>query len=801
LENNKIDISFENDWLVKNNSYNKNHEYLIETLLAQGNGYLVSRANIEEAETNKINYPGNYITGLFNKALHVIGDKKIERDEIVNLPNSWGFNFKIANSSWFDINRCEITEFERTLNIKNGVLKKSMVVKDKIGQLTRIESERFISFNDPNIFAQKYSIETLNYSGKIVLENGINGNIYNERDIKVKHLYISEKEGTNKNMYMIAETLKSNKSVIIMNHMDVYLDNEKQNVFYHFYDKERLIKGEFEFELKQNQKLIVEKTGYIECFDLLLNTRQTIVDSRERLKKMNSYNLIKKDSEKKWDETWSEIEIKLDAKTNLQPYINFYIYHLLITISHNTAAENTGFPSFSVQGERNYGLAGWEELFVSRFYNMHFPDISKKLIQYRCNRLQTAIKNASTYGLRGALFPWKSGIDGTEQSYREKYDPETDKWQEDLGYLQRHINLSISYNIIHYYQFTNDRGFFLDIGIKTVIEICRFWVDSLTFDRDKNRYDLKGVIGPDEFHTKYKTSYSPGINNNAYTNFMIVWLFNSILDIITKLDNNEKKKVMSDNSLTDQELKKWKDISMFMKIEISDDEIIEQFTGFFELTEIDWIEYRKKFPKLQNIDKILTAEGKSVNDFQIMKQADTLLPFYFLTPQEIREIMLNTGYLLEKDYLQHNFDFYFKRTVHTSLLSKPVHALIAKHIENPKLCYDLFSEALCEISNLEYKETTDSGINMGVAGALINVVYTAFAGIEFHLDHIKIKPMLPADWNSITFKIRYKGHLLFFDITKNKVYINCIKEGPQKIIIEYREDEHIVSEGKKIELK
>ena len=246
-----LDISFPDEWTVKNHSYNKENENLIENLFSQGNGYIVSRANIEVADIGKINYAGNYIVGLYNKALHLIGDKKIERDEIVNLPNWWQINFKIANNSWFDVNRSEITDFERTLYMNNGLLERSMIVKDKIGHITKIESKRIVSFKNPNICGLSFSIQPLNYSGTLKFENRINGDIYNERDLKVKHLYISEKGGTKDTMYMIAETLKSNKSVLIMPQINVILNNQQQNIFIQYFEKERQIFGEFEVELKE----------------------------------------------------------------------------------------------------------------------------------------------------------------------------------------------------------------------------------------------------------------------------------------------------------------------------------------------------------------------------------------------------------------------------------------------------------------------------------------------------------------------------------------------------------------------
>ncbi len=797
----EIDIEFEKNWLVKNRTYNKDTEYILETLLSIGNGYVVSRANMDETSSGNINYAGNYLIGLYNKALHSIQDKKIERDEIVNLPNWWYINFKIGTSSWFDINRTDFLEFERCLDLKNGVLHKHMVVKDKIGQITRIESKRIVNFKNPNIIAQQYTIEPVNYSATVKFNHKINGNIYNEKYLKTKHLYITEKEGVNNISHMIAETLRSNKSVIIMNKQDLFIDNKQYDTFIDYYHKEREILGEFEVGLKQNQSFKIEKIVYIKSYDLLLDPTSQIKEAKETIQKYHHFDQVLDECSEGWGEVWKKSGIEIEDEENSQTLINFYLYHLFITFSKNTPENVSGLPTYSVQGENNNGLTGWEEMFILPLLNMQHPDLSKKILDYRFNRLNNALKNASLYNKKGALFPWKSGINGDEQSFKEKYDPVNKKWVENPSYLQSHINISVAYNIIHYYKTTNDKEFILNIGLKTLVEICRFWQDSVSFDRNKNRYNLNNVLGPDEFHTKYANANKSGLNNNAYTNFMLTWLFKQVLNLINELNNENCAEILEGLNISTNDLEKWKDISMFMKIEISDDEIIEQFSGFFELKEIDWLAYRNKFPDLHNLEKFLSAEGKKVNDYQVVKQADALLPFYFLNPNEIRNIMLDTGYLLEKNFLDYNFDYYYKRTSHASLLSKPVHALISFHNNYIELCYELFKNTLPEVQEFQYEEIPVNGINMGVTGALLNVIFVAFAGLQFDKNHIYISPCLPKQWKKLTFKFNYYGATFRVSILGESVEFICIANtNKQEFILNLKNKEYLIETDKEIKV-
>jgi trehalose/maltose hydrolase-like predicted phosphorylase len=46
-----------------------------------------------------------------------------------------------------------------------------------------------------------------------------------------------------------------------------------------------------------------------------------------------------------------------------------------------------------------------------------------------------------------------------------------------------------------------------------------------------------------------------------------------------------------------------------LAVNINEDGIIEQFDGYFELKELDWVYYKKKYGNIYRLDRILKAEG------------------------------------------------------------------------------------------------------------------------------------------------------------------------------------------------
>ena len=57
-----------------------------------------------------------------------------------------------------------------------------------------------------------------------------------------------------------------------------------------------------------------------------------------------------------------------------------------------------------------------------------------------------------------------------------------------------------------------------------LIEIARFWSSIATYNRELDRYEILGVIGPDEYHDGVPGLRPAGLDNNTYTNVMAVWV-------------------------------------------------------------------------------------------------------------------------------------------------------------------------------------------------------------------------------------------------------------------------------------
>ncbi len=742
----------EDSWCLKYVDFNLQNELSRETILTIGNGFFASRGCFCEEKTSKNHYPGTYMAGVYNKLESEINDKKIFNEDLVNCPNWLFTNFKIDDGEWSNASNRKLLEIERKLDMKRGLLSSWAKIEDDKGRISVLESVRLISMDNKNTAAIEYSITPLNYSGKIYIKSGIDGNIINDgvpryRSLNQNHLTNTKTGKTDNILWLKSNTSESNIEINIA--ANIYANTTSD---YNVEEDQSGIYAIFSTDLKEKQEFIVYKNIiYTNSLD------KDKTDAVKQAKSLVDFNQIVKASITAWDKIWQKADINISGDRLTQKSIRLNIYHLFVSFSPHNVGTDTSIGARGLHGEAYRGHIFWDELFIAPFYNLNFPELTKTMLLYRYNRLDEAKKYAQEHNYKGAMFPWQSGSKGTEETQKIHLNPESGKWGADYSRTQRHVSLAIGYNIIRYYQATDDKDFIKLYGFEILSEICRFFVSACNYSASDFRYHTENMMGPDEFHEKNtKSGKNEGIKNNAYTNIMLAWLLRSTMNIYYK-----QYYIIKDNkNLPDEhELTKWKEISENLTLHINDEGIIEQFDGYFDLKELDWVGYKKKYGNISRLDRILKAEGKSPDDYKLSKQADTLMIFYNLTDKELNETIAGLGYQLPKDYETKNFYYYISRTSHGSSLSKIVHAYLANKWGIEDLSQKFFNEA---VQN-DYKDvqggTTAEGIHAGVMAASVMHVLNSYSGIDFRNTVLSIAPQMPNYWHRCSFSFKFRNIL------------------------------------------
>jgi len=754
-----------------------------ETLLTIGNGYFGTRGALEECLGGKINYPGTYIAGLYNRLTSKVGSREVENEDFVNIPNWLPIRFKIGDDEWIKINKVQILDIERKLNFTTGLLSKKVTIRDKTGKETRIYSKRFASMANPHLGGISYEISPLNYSGHITIESGLDGNIVNngvERygQLNQKHLK-PDKEGVDDNIsFLQVKTTQSDISIVMTAMVRTFLNDKEVKIeSYHFQEPGCVI-TRYGSHVNKNETYKLEKIVSI-FTSMEWDSKNSLKDSMDLILSAGGFDDIFAGSRKVWSKIWDKIDIKIEGDRLAQKLLRMHLYHLMVSLSPNNKNIDASITARGLHGEAYRGHIFWDELFILPLYNIHFPEVTKSALMYCYRRLDAARKYAKEHGFLGAMFPWQSGSDGREETQVVHLNPLTGKWGDDYSSLQRHVSLAIAYNIWQYFHVTNDVEFMQKYGTEMFFEICRFWSSKAKLDTQGGRYSIENVMGPDEFHEKYSGSEEGGLKDNTYTNLMVAWSLNKAFELFDKMGKTASGLVKSKILLSDDELGNWKDIASKMNIVIEDN-ILAQYDGYFDLKELDWDYYRKKYGNIHRMDRLLKAEGKSADDYKVAKQADTLQTFYNLDEQDVSEILNKLGYDLSDDYLSKNLEYYLKRTSHGSTLSRVVHAQLANMIDDRELSWDLYKDALTSDYADAQEGTTGEGIHAGVMAGTVLIALHSFAGLNLKGDEVKFEPHLPDHWRKMEFGFDFKGVKYLCTVSKNSIILrqtNNLEEG------------------------
>lgn len=791
----------EEAWLLRYFDYLPEKERSREALLAVGNGYFGTRGALEESKASKANYPGTYVSGLFNRLVSKVGDRDIENEDFVNIINWLPVSFRIENGPWFELSpdpTFMIRSIQRTLDLKSGELRRELVVEDPEGRMTQVFSSRFAGMADPHRAGLRYSVMPLNYSGRIEIRSALSGNHLNAGVERYNTLNQQQLEPVTElaeenGMQLVVKTTQSD--ILIATGCSSTLS---VNASTELSSGDGWIQQEYAFEAQKNEEVVLEKLVSIytsrdpEVEDPLEEVRST-------LRVLSSYEDELNLSAGRWKELWEGMDVKVSGDREAQKLLRLHLYHMLVSASPHHAGLDSGIPPRGLHGEAYRGHIFWDELYILPLYNLHLPEVVKSVLMYRYRRLDAARAYAKEYGYEGAMFPWQSGSDGREETQVIHLNPLSGKWGDDYSSLQRHISLAIAFNIWNYYHCTDDLEFMENYGAEMLLDICKFWA-SKSKPGTQDRFDIDKVMGPDEFHETLPGSGVGGLTNNAYTNIMLSWTMDKAFRVLEDLGDEQRQRIMNLLSLSDSELGEWKQIMHGLTLSISETGIIEQFKGYFGLEELDWDHYRDKYKDIHRLDRILKAEGKSPDDYKLAKQADLLMSFYNLGKAEVRDLVEALGYSLPTDFAEQNFSYYIGRTSHGSTLSRLVHARLAWEMKMFDTGWELYMDALrSDLVDIQ-GGTTGEGIHCGVMAGTVYDAMATFAGLDLSGDAPSLQPVLPPHWKGLEFGFTFRGTDFHVSIDQKKVQIQSKNKLQNKIKVHLCGEE-ILLQGEQVYAK
>lgn len=729
------------DWLIREKGWSPDKLGAGESRFTLGNGYIGSRGIYEEIPDGT--EPGTYIAGVYDSAAAMV-------PELVNAPNPIDFRIVVEGEK-LDIGRMNILENERILDLRKGFILRRTVFSDTRNRRFLYESLRFFSMASPHIGAMQVYFKPLDKPVKMIVQDTVDDSVTNIGSLlegRKRHTQLVDVSAAGEVSYLCVKTFTRKVWIAYATFLAVTRGTGQGTGTLNKIFNMSLKKGETVCFTKIFSVHTSKHTGHLRLKKLAIN-------ETSRAKNAKFKNLLEKHIAA-WQSKWERADVKIDGDKEAGKALRFNMYHLLI--SGNPGDDNVSIAARTLSGNGYRGHIFWDtEIFVLPFFIYTFPQIARNLLMYRFHRLNEARRIAKNMGYKGALFPWESADAGSDVT--PPYSKHLDGTIIEIhtGEREHHIVADIAYGICHYFSASRDEEFMLQAGMEMLLETARFWASRAVFNGKRKFFEIKNVIGPDEFHEN--------VDNNAYTNELARWNLRKAKEyygIFKEKYPREVSKIAKKISLSSAEAERWKEIADKIKVTFSKSKgILEEFDGYF----------RKKDVLPDKLDRYfmpILPPGLPLRDIektQIVKQADVVMLLYLL-PEKFNEA--------EK---AKNYCYYVKRTVHKSSLSPSVHSIIASEVGDIARGYIYFIFSLyADLRNAH--GNTKEGIHAANLGGAWQAAIMGFAGLRTIDGMPSFVPRLPGHWKNMVFHLRWKGRDLKLRV--NNKQITVFASGKQK---------------------
>jgi trehalose/maltose hydrolase-like predicted phosphorylase len=767
-------------WSLAYDGYDPAKEGQREALCTLGNGFFATRGAAPESRADSVHNPGTYAAGCYNRLRDEIAGHVVDNESMVNLPNWLMLSFAIDDGPWFELDNAEVLSFGQELDLRRGIFTRRMQVRDPGGRCTQLMQRRFVHMEQSHLAGLETTFTALNWSGRLRVRSGVDGGVRNAgvkryRNLSSRHLTTIAAEPRDHDLVLlVAETIQSHVRVAVAVRNRIVRNNPAGAPEWSVVQAADYVANELAIDVLAGEQLTIEKIA------ALYTSRDRAVSEQSEaavgeLSQAGSFDMLLERHVLAWTHLWQHFHVDLTDGDGIGDEVlhtvRLHLFHLLQTVSPNSIDLDAGVPARGLHGEAYRGHVFWDELFVLPVLTLRAPALTRASLRYRYRRLPAARKAAQDAGFAGAMYPWQSGSDGREESQRLHLNPLSGRWTPDVSHLQRHVCHAVAYTAWQYYEATGDLAFLVDHGAEMILEIARFWSSAASYDRGRDRFVIRGVMGPDEFHTGYPGAEEAGIDNNAYTNIMAAWVLQRALDVLAVLPRRRRIELTETLGLRQEECSRWEELTRRIFVPFHDG-VISQFESYADLAELDWEHYRRRYGDIQRLDRILESEGRSANSFQVSKQADVLMLFYLLSADELRALFHRLGYRLTRETIRKTIEYYLARTSHGSTLSALVHAWVLGRA-NRDNALEHFTRLLRSDTADIQGGTTAEGVHLAAMAGSVDVLQRCFTGLETTGDTLRFNPAWPAQLGTLAFAMRYREQHLMVQINSVSMRVSA----------------------------
>ena len=730
-----------NLWKVSTDKFTNEKESIMRNgnVYQIANGYMGYRGTLDEFGPDEL--VGITLAGIFDR----VGDAWREP---VNAPNG-GFTKVTLDGKEISALSTMVKNHKQGLNLENAVFERETDYESQ-GKTLKIKSTRFLSADKPNLGVIKYSL-TSDKAAKVKISTGIDYNIW---DLNGPHLAKLSPGKKDEILVVHAITNETSKKVAVAEIVDLNFGKETHKIK----DNKNLRVIDLDAEAGKTYTFYKYFAVYTDNDPVKTSVNEAAINSVKEAKALG-YETCLNNHNAQWAKKWEYCDVKIDGDDEAQQALRYSIFQLLIVAP--VKGSGNSIPARALSGQVYKGAIFWDtEMFMFPFFLYTYPEKAVELMRYRIKTLDGARRKAKTEGVgfRGAFYAWESQESGDDAcTYFNIGDPFTKRdLRTHFRDKQVHISGDVAIAMWEYFKLTGDDSLLLEGGAEVILECARFYYSYAYFKKDKNRYEILDVIGPDEYHER--------VNNNAFTSMVAKATFeiaNTTVNYLKQKHPDELNALVKKIDIA-SELPLFVEAADLLYVPQPDEKtgVIEQFDAYYKLkdTTVEELKARMIHPN----EYLGAGQGLAVPT-KVIKQADVVLMLSLFKDRYSKEIK------------KANWEYYEPRTEHGSSLSACAYAMVAADIGKLDWAYNYFLKTAKIDIEAKYKiyvGTIFTGGSHPAAngGAWMTTVF-GFGGVKAGEEHVVINPRLYKKWNNLQFNMVYKGDRFNIKITKDDVAI------------------------------
>src|SRR6202521_626373 len=721
-----------------------------ESIFALSNGHIGWRANLDEGEPHVL--LGSYLNAFYEEIPLPYAEAAYGYPEagqtIVNVTDGKVIRLLVDDEP-FDLRYGNLHSHERVLDLKAGLLRRTLEWESPAHRRIRIRSTRLVSLVHRALAAILYEVEAVDGPADVVVQSELVANEpvgdLSGRDPRSAAASASPltpefagHEGLR--ALLIHSTKKSLLTVAAgMDHV-VSGPRGSQVTCESAEDAARVT---VTARLARGQRLsLVKFVAYGWSSQRSTPALRSQIEGALATALDHGWKGLANAQQKYLKDFWDRADVELRGDPEVQQAIRFAMFHVLQSAAR---AEQRAIPAKGLTGPGYDGHTFWDtETFVLPLLTYTVPGAAADILRWRFQILDLARKRAHDLGFRGAAFPWRT-IHGEECS---------GYWPASTAAF--HINADIADGVLRYVTATNDSQFEESVGVELLGETARLWISVGHHERG-GLFRIDGVTGPDE--------YSALADNNLYTNLMAQRNLAAAADAVGRHSRVAKRL-----KVTAAEVKAWRRAADRMFIPYDEELGVHRQASDF--TKHERWDFRRTKPDQYPL--FLHFPYFDLYRKQVIKQADLVLAMHL------------RGDAFTPEQKARNFAYYEALTVRDSSLSSNTQSIIAAEVGHLELAFDYLREAaLLDLFDLEHN--VRDGVHMGsLAGAWLAVV-AGLGGMRHHGSTLGFAPRLPPGIQSLSFRLTFLDRLIQVSVNRSRAKYRLVR-GQPNLFPHYGED-------------